>query len=157
MNNTVSQTGKALWVCSLLILTGACSGNTPSGLGVHDGKLAPCPGRPNCVLSQSDLPEHAIAPIAYDATRPEAFTRLKQVLASEKGAAIETETPDYLHATFTSRIFRFVDDVEFFFPDDARVIHVRSASRTGYSDLGVNRKRVERIRAAFNRLGEAER
>jgi uncharacterized protein (DUF1499 family) len=66
-----------------------------------------------------------------------------------RDAEVITETENYIHATFTSRIFRFVDDVEFYFMRDAPVIHVRSASRVGYSDLGVNRKRVEKIRQAF--------
>jgi uncharacterized protein (DUF1499 family) len=69
-----------------------------------------------------------------------------------RGARVITETETYVHATFTSRVFRFVDDLEFYFVLDAPVIHVRSASRVGYSDLGVNRKRVEKIRKAFRSL-----
>ena len=73
------------------------------------------------------------------------------VVLTETLSRIEiiTRTPDYLHAEATSLIFRFVDDVEFFFPPDAKLIHCRSAARLGQSDMGVNRARIEEIRAAF--------
>ena len=80
----------------------------------------------------------------------EAQARLKQVLLNEPRTRIVKEEGGYLHAEARSFLFRFVDDVEFMFDADQQVIHVRSASRLGYSDLGVNRRRVERIRRAFN-------
>ncbi len=132
-----------------------------SGLSfAQDGGASPgggfafksCPSSPNCVSSQAVDPEHAIAPIAYAESRSEALARLKRVLASMKRTAIVSERADYLHAEAKSLIFRFVDDVEFYLPDNQKVIHVRSASRVGYSDLGVNRKRVEEIRKRFNEM-----
>ncbi len=113
--------------------------------------LKTCPKSPNCVSSQAGDPEHAIAPIAYSGSRAEAYALLKKVLAEMKRTTIVAEKEDYLHAEVKSLIFRFVDDVEFYFPAAEKVIHVRSASRVGNSDMGVNRKRVEEIRRRFNR------
>jgi uncharacterized protein (DUF1499 family) len=121
-------------------------------LGVHDGKLAPCPASPNCVSSQSADQEHGIEPLRYAGPPGEVLERLKKAITGMKRARIITEAGGYLHAEFTSAFFRFVDDVEFFVDERASVIHVRSASRLGHSDLGVNRKRIEDIRAAMTRL-----
>ena len=81
--------------------------------------------------------------------RAQALARLKAIVTAQPGATIVSETQDYLHAEFRSKIMGFVDDVEFWLPADQPVIHVRSASRVGYSDMGVNRRRVERIRRLF--------
>jgi uncharacterized protein (DUF1499 family) len=91
-------------------------------------------------------PAHAIEPLAYDGSWPQAKEKLLQTLRSMKRCRIVTEQADYIHAEFTSVIFRFVDDVEFLADDLKKLIHVRSASRVGYSDFGVNRRRVETIR-----------
>ena len=129
------------------------TGKRPSNLGVRDGKLAPCPSTPNCVCSQSEDAEHKIEPLTYKSTPEVAFTQLKQAIASQPRTKIITESPNYLYAEFTSAIMKFVDDVEFYLDEDAKVIHVRSASRLGQSDLGVNRKRIETIRAKLQELG----
>jgi uncharacterized protein (DUF1499 family) len=126
-----------------------CSGITPANLGVRDGRLAPCPSSPNCVSSQSTDREHAVEPLSYTTSPGEAMADLKKIILNMKRARIVSETGDYIHAEFTSAIWRFVDDVEFYFDDAAKVIHVRSASRLGKSDFGVNRKRVEEIRRAW--------
>ena len=119
----------------------------PEGLGLADGRLAACPDKPNCVGSQSDDPAHGVAPLAYAGDRAEARERLRALLADDPRAAVVTATDDYLHAEF--RAFVFVDDVEFYLPADEPVVHVRSASRVGHSDLGANRRRVEALREAF--------
>ena len=129
------------------------TGKRPSNLGVRDGKLAPCPSTPNCVCSQSEDAGHKIEPLTYKSTPEVAFTQLKQAIASQPRTKIITESPNYLYAEFTSAIMKFVDDVEFYLDEDAKVIHVRSASRLGQSDLGVNRKRIETIRAKLQELG----
>ncbi|MBI3899102.1 MAG: DUF1499 domain-containing protein [Gammaproteobacteria bacterium] len=118
-------------------------------LGVNDGRLAACPASPNCVSSQAADAEHSIEPLAYVSSPMEARTRLKQVIAAMPRTRLVSETDNYLHYEFTTRILRFVDDVEFYFDDNARRIQVRSASRVGHSDFGVNRKRVETVRRAF--------
>ena len=128
------------------------TGKRPSNLGVRDGKLAPCPSTPNCVCSQSEDAEHKIEPLTYKSTPEVAFTQLKQAIASQPRTKIITESPNYLYAEFTSAIMKFVDDVEFYLDEDAKVIRVRSASRLGQSDLGVNRKRIETIRAKLQEV-----
>ena len=119
-------------------------------LGVHDGKFAPCPATPNCVSSQITDNVHGIEPLRYTGSPRQAMDRLKKVITGMKRARIVAEDGMYLRAEFTSALFRFVDDVEFFADERGAAIHVRSASRIGSSDLGVNRKRVEDIRAAMN-------
>lgn len=128
------------------------TGKRPSNLGVRDGKLAPCPSTPNCVCSQSEDAEHKIEPLTYKSTPQVAFTQLKQAIESQPRTKIITQSPNYLYAEFTSAIMKFVDDVEFYLDEGAKVIHVRSASRLGQSDLGVNRKRIETIRAKLQEL-----
>ena len=114
--------------------------------------MAPCPDSPNCVSSQAPETdrEHYIAPFSFSGEPADAWQRLKAAVLTEKRVTILAEQDDYLHAEMRSLIFRFVDDVEFSLAADTGLIHVRSASRVGHSDFGVNRKRVERIRAAFD-------
>ena len=123
-------------------------------VGLTDTGLRPCPDSPNCVTSQGGDLKHGVAPIAYQTDRAKAYATIRQIVSQEKGATIVAETPDYLHAEFRTKIMKFVDDVEFWFPADQAVIHVRSASRLGYSDLGVNRKRVDRIRDRFTNTAD---
>ncbi len=144
--------GKVILTVLLLgTLLSACSGTRPSNLGVRDGRLAPCPDRPNCISSQSNDKAHAIAPFTYTSTASDAIADLKRTVNSMKGASIVEESPTYLHIEFRSALFRLVDDVEFVVDDAAKIIHVRSASRIGYSDFGVNRRRVEKIRNAWEK------
>lgn len=124
----------------------ACTGTRPPGLGLKDGGLAPCPSTPNCVSSQSIDTEHTIEPLKYPGEAKEGMDRLSKIVRGMPRAKIITETDGYLYAEFTSLIFRFVDDVEFAADERAKVIHIRSASRVGHSDFGVNRKRIEAIR-----------
>ena len=135
-----------LFLASLLY---ACSGTRPSGLGSRDGKLTPCPDRPNCVSSQSADTTHAIGPLAFKSTAGDPMADIKRIVGSMKGASIVEESPTYLYVEFRSAIFRFVDDVEFVLDDAEKLVHIRSASRIGYSDLGVNRRRVEKIRKSW--------
>jgi len=135
-----------------MLVTG-CAGVRSATLGIKDGKLAPCPSTPNCVSSQSSDREHAVEPLSFAGTATGAHAALRQIILSMKRSQIIIETDSYSHAEFTSAIFRFVDDVEFWFDENEKVIHVRSASRVGNSDLGVNRKRVEEIRARWTASG----
>jgi uncharacterized protein (DUF1499 family) len=121
----------------------------PENLGATNGRLADCPDSPNCVCSQETRPSHNIAALACEGEGQAAFSRLAELLNSWPRTKIVTQTDNYMHVEFTTLIMRFVDDVEFLLAEDEKVIHVRSASRVGYSDLGTNRKRVEAIRAAF--------
>ena len=125
---------------------GLFTGKRPLGLGVRGGKFRPAPATPNAVSSQADDELHRIAPLAYAGSREAAMAFLTSLVESTPRAAIIVATPDYFYAEFQSRWMGFVDDVEFYFPAYEKIIHVRSASRLGYRDFGVNRRRVERIR-----------
>lgn len=109
-------------------------------------RLAACPASPNCVSTQAQDEGHAIAPFRYQKTRAEAKETLKAIIRSLPRIRLVEEDEAYLHYEFTSLLLRFVDDVEFLFDDETKTIHFRSASRTGYGDLGVNRRRMEDIR-----------
>jgi uncharacterized protein (DUF1499 family) len=135
------------WAAAMTILS--ATARRPDNLGVHEGRLAPCPNTPNCVSSQAEDDAHRMGPIPFDGEADEALARLKAVVAAQPRTTIVSADGDYLHAECTSLLFRFVDDVEFLVDRDAKVIHFRSASRAGRSDLGVNRKRMEEIRKAF--------
>ncbi|HEY9700488.1 MAG TPA: DUF1499 domain-containing protein [Trichocoleus sp.] len=130
------------------------SGKRPTNLGVKDGKLAVCPGSPNCVSSQAPVAdaEHFIAPIAYKTAPEEAMASLKTVIQNMERTKIITDSPDYLYAEFTTALMGYVDDVEFYLDQGTGTIQVRSASRLGQSDLGVNRKRIETVRAKLLEL-----
>lgn len=126
----------------------------PANLGLKDGHLALCPETPNCVSSQSPDNLHFVSPLSYSSSTFEAMADLKKIILQMKRTKIVIENDHYLSVEFTSAIWRFVDDVEFSFDDVAHTVHIRSASRMGKYDLGVNRKRIEMIRAAWNVRGK---
>ncbi|MDY6837013.1 MAG: DUF1499 domain-containing protein [Thermodesulfobacteriota bacterium] len=134
---------------ALSLMLSNCSATKPDDLGCTDGRLSPCPDSPNCVSSQSSDKAHYIEPLTYRGTLTEARKALVSVIARWPHSEIVQATDDYVRAEFTSRFFGFVDDVEFCMDDDLNMIHVRSSSRVGYFDFGVNRKRIERLRAKF--------
>ena len=119
-------------------------------VGLRDGKLSECPDSPNCVSSQTAKKGHTIEPLSYKGSISDAKQALLSVISSLPRTKIITDNDRYIYVTFTSRLMRFVDDVEFLFDDTNKQIHVRSASRVGYSDMGVNRKRVENLRKLLN-------
>ncbi len=118
----------------------------PVPLGVKDGHLAVCPDRPNCVSSQDERPTHHIDPIPFRVGRDAIRQDLKEAAGALGRTRVVTETGDYLHLTVRSRLCGFIDDLEFLIDGSNAVVQVRSASRLGYSDLGVNRARIEEIR-----------
>lgn len=118
-------------------------------VGLVDGKFYPCPETPNCVSTQSSDEIHKIEPLTYDSSLEKAKEKIVEIISLIKRTKIISQTNNYIHAEFKSRIFRFVDDVEFYFDDDEKIIHFKSASRVGRSDMGVNRKRMENIRKKF--------
>lgn len=125
------------------------AGKRPKNLGVSNGRLAACPGKPNCVSSQAESARQRVAPLRLSGGPDAAMKRLKEVVNNADGASLVEETANYLHFECASKLLGFVDDLEFYCDAENEVIHVRSASRLGYSDLGVNRKRVESIRRKF--------
>lgn len=110
-------------------------------------KLEACPNSPNCVSSQAADAEHFIAPFKIIGNVEQAWAALKNALISQSRTVITSETAGTLHAEATSLVFRFVDDIDAILDADAKLIHIRSASRAGYGDFGVNRKRVEALRS----------
>jgi uncharacterized protein (DUF1499 family) len=138
-----------LTILGLILLFGIApveGGLAADGGGNTEGRLKPCPRSPNCVSSLAGDERHAIPPLVYNGPLEDAGRALLGVLKTAPRVTLVVSEPDYVHAEFRSRVFGFVDDVEFFFQAGQRVIHVRSASRSGYFDFGVNRKRIEGIR-----------
>lgn len=129
------------------------SGTRPTNLGVNPDRFADCPSTPNCVSSFSTDPTHTIAPFRYTDSPEKAFADLKQIIQTLPRTQIIQQTDRYLYAEFTSKLMGFVDDVEFYLDKSAGVIQVRSASRLGESDLGVNRQRIEQIRSKLQASG----
>lgn len=138
------------WLLAGVLLLAGCSGSPPDTLGDAHRGLAPCPPSPNCVSSLAEDTEHHVAPLRHTLPRAEVQAALVAHLQSLDRVRITRREPGYLRAEFTSLLMRYVDDVEFWFREPGR-IEVRSASRLGYSDLGVNRRRVESIREAMAR------
>ena len=133
---------------SLIILAG-CSGTMPK-LGLNNGNLMDCPDTPNCVNSQAKDDKHFIQAIVFIGKSKEAKARILKILDEMKRTKIVVAEDNYIRAEFVSTLFRFVDDIEFYFPETEgkeTTIHVRSASRVGILDFGVNRKRVEQFRS----------
>ncbi len=131
-------------------------GTAPTDLGVRGGKLKPPSMTENSVTSQAALyPDHPqrkyadIAPLPLKGDGPATLAKIKAIVEGMDGAKVIKSEPDYLYAQFTSRLMKFVDDVEFWFDPAANAIQVRSASRVGRGDMGVNRKRIEAVRAAL--------
>ena len=122
----------------------------PSGL--VDGRLRPCPESPNCVSSQDPADEgHRVDPLPFFGDPNEAFGIAVGIVKGWPRTSVVQLDDDYAHLEVTTRLLRFRDDLELLLDSEAGVIHVRSGSRVGQSDLGANRERVERLRAAFER------
>lgn len=138
-----------LLVVGLFATRSYLSRSSPPTLDLVAGKLRPCPASPNCVSSEGADADHAIEPLPYRGDRTASEAAMVQALASLPRTEIKRRQGDYWHALQISGLFRFIDDIELRFDDAAGQIQVRSGSRVGYSDLGVNRKRVEALRKAY--------
>lgn len=136
-----------------VIALAACAATTPDTVKrpADSTTLAPCPESPNCISSQApvDDAQHYMAPLPYSGSVEEARQKLLAVIDAMPRTKVIADEGNYIHATFTSLIFRFVDDVEFVIDDSAKQIQFRSASRVGYGDMGANRKRMEEITSRF--------
>ncbi|NRB40838.1 MAG: DUF1499 domain-containing protein [Pseudomonadales bacterium] len=136
----------SLTVISMAFSLSACSGTRPENLGLNNGKFLPCPDSPNCVSSDEDPDDeqHFIEAIAGK------WENVLPALVSQEHIKIITKTDNYIYAISSSRIFRYVDDLELHYRPATKTIAIRSASRLGYGDMGVNRKRVERLRGLID-------
>ena len=118
-------------------------------IGIIDGKFYPCPNSPNCVSTFATNKQHKIDPIVYTGSLSEAKEKILKIVSSLKRSKVIANENNYIHVEFRTAIFRFVDDVEFLFDDSEKIIHFRSRARLGYSDMGVNKKRMETISEMF--------
>ena len=135
------------------LLVFACTGTRPGHLGGADARLAPCPATPNCVSSDATDAEHRIDPLRLAVSADEGWMAVRHEVLALPRTRIAIENSDYLHAESTSTLMRYVDDLELQLRPDEGIIAVRSASRVGRSDFGVNRKRVESLRSALTARG----
>ncbi len=123
----------------------------PAGIGLKDGRLAPCPESPNCVSTQTDQPEKKMEPLKFSGSAGKAREKIVAVLESLPRTRLVEESENYLHFEVRSFLMRYVDDVEFLIDPQKEQIDFRSASRMGYSDLGVNRARMETVSELFQK------
>jgi len=131
----------------------SCSGTRPANLGVRDGKLSVCPASPNCVSSDAADDAHAVPQFQLVVPPDEGWRAVRTAIEGLPRTKIVSSTDDYLHAECSSAVFGFVDDLELHLRPAEKLIAVRSAARLGYSDLGVNRKRVESLREVLRERG----
>lgn len=137
-------------ILSMALILFSCGGTRPDQVLQTQGNLAPCPETPNCVSTHSTGDMHFIAPLTYSTQQKVAMDTLVAIINSMKRTKIIVQKENYLYVEFKSAFWRFIDDVEFSFDKRDKIIHFRSASRLGKGDLGVNRKRMEKIRSMFN-------
>ncbi len=135
---------------------GLWGGSPPGDLGVRGGRLKASSATDNSVSSQATLhpdhPRHAaaqIAPLPLRGDGPMTIARIRLIVEGTAGARVVESRADYLYAQYTTPLMKFIDDAEFWFDPSAQVIQVRSASRVGQGDMGVNRQRIEVVRAAL--------
>lgn len=109
-------------------------------------RLAPCPDSPNCVSSDAQNTRHAVAPMHLVADPATGWTAIQEIINQMPRTKIIEATDRYLHITFKSRLWGFIDDLELKLDPQTNIISIRSASRSGKYDFGVNRRRVEDLR-----------
>ena len=137
---------KALYgFLTIVFMTFGCSKQPPDHMQFTEGNLSPCPNRPNCVSTQSHDSRHAMPPLPFLGTKDQSKNRIIEIIKGMERSKIIDTSDSYIHAQFRTRFLRFIDDVEFLFDDAARLVHFRSASRLGYYDFGLNRRRMSEI------------
>lgn len=142
-------------IIGLLFVVLSLASRKQPELGLLNAQLRACPATPNCVCSERQDDRAFVEPLRYTSTAEEAWRRIKQAIVA-KGGEIVTEQDAYLHVRFVTPLMRYVDDVELRLDETKQLMHIRSASRVGRSDLGANRQRVARIRAAFDQADAAK-
>ena len=136
-------------IISFSIIISSCAGKAPTTIG----QFAVCPETPNCVSTKNINTKSYIPPIYYKGSLDSAKRFLFLAIKPINSVSIKKDLERFIHIEVTSKIFGFIDDVEFYL-NEPGIIHFRSASRLGYSDLGVNRERMETIRNTFQNLKE---
>jgi len=143
--------GTVLLIASIPLLS--CSDKRPSALGLSDSRLEPCPSSPNCFSSDDRDSAHKIAPFQLVKPANEVWSAVQDLVSKLPRTRIIKETEDYLHAECRSFLFGFVDDLGLHLRPAEGIIAIRSAARSGYSDFGVNRRRIESLREALINRG----
>jgi len=151
---------RSMRIYILLVTLGAfingCSGTKSDKNGVGNEVSAGCPDRPNCVSSQAHDKKHAIEPFRLEGDPTAAWNAITVIIGSLPRTSIVKATESYLHAECKSRLFGFIDDLEFHLDRVTGVIDIRSASRAGYYDFGVNRRRLSDLREILKEKGLIE-
>lgn len=137
----------------MLVTLFGCAGRRPGDLGVRGARLAPCPSRPNCVSSDAPDAGHRVGAFALAVEPARAWQAVREAVAELPRTRVVTATDDYLHAECRSALLGFVDDLELHLRPAEAVVALRSASRVGYSDLGVNRRRIQALRQVLRERG----
>jgi len=140
-----------LLFCLIMLALLVKNNITPKNIGVTNGSLARLPITPNAISSQTSDIRKKVDPFPFKQNLAESKDSLKIILQAFEGLDIMYESKNYIHAVSTSTKMHFHDDIEFFFDERSKVVHFRSASRIGYSDMNVNRKRYERLREEYMR------
>jgi uncharacterized protein (DUF1499 family) len=142
-------------VVAVLLLIGGFmfykNNSLPQQLGVVNGQLAPVPSSPNGVSSQTQVITKQVAPLPFRGTLQDSKNKIIKSISSYPGTCIITQEDRYIHSVFTTPTMKFKDDVEFYFDESQQVIHFRSASRVGYSDMGMNRSRYQEIKNSYEK------
>lgn len=147
-----SSSALSLVALTLAILLNGCSVMKPKQFTQPQSpnRLTACSSAPHCVSSQADKSSsHYVAPFNYSGSTQHAHEVLLQVLRSSDNATVVSAEPRFVHATYHSSVFHFVDDVTFIIEPDRHIIDVKSSARIGFYDFGVNRRRVEHLRNRF--------
>lgn len=140
---------RSLLIALLSLIAAACAGTRPAQVGIQQAGLAACPASPNCVSSDANDSAHRVAPFVLNEPPAKAWKAVRAVVAALPDTQVVAASASRLHAESTSEIFGFVDDLELQLRVSQGLIAVRSASRLGYGDMGVNRRRVEELREAL--------
>lgn len=148
--------GLSVQAVLILVIAGGGSGSPTLSSGVSPSGLTGCPHSPNCVSTEAQDEKHKIKPFRLKGNFETRWPFVHRVVASIPRTAVVTATDNYIHAQCKSLIFRFVDDLELFLDPSTGIVSIRSASRTGYSDFGANRRRVESLRQELLAIGVIE-
>lgn len=124
----------------------------PKDLGVKNGKLSKMPNSPNAVSSQTSIESKKVEPLAFNGDLENSKRKILSIINNYKGTQIVKNEKNYIHVIFKTDVMRFKDDVEFYFDERNKLIHFRSASRVGYSDMGLNKERYNEIKNQYNSL-----
>ena len=142
-----------LTILTLLIVFMFIKNNiTPKNMGVRDGKLAKMPNSPNAVSSQTDIENKKVEPLKFSGDLEATRSKIIKIVNNYEGTDIIINEKNYIYAVFTTGGMKFKDDVEFYFDEDTNLIHYRSASRVGYSDMGLNKKRFNEIQKYYDEI-----